>query len=91
MAVGLALKVLRNKVMAAINTEQPAGSIYNAVFGEWMSRFGLVTDKATRSHLFDLIDHREEVEAWRRTTLDPKEQLKITHPSSVWRRWKGKR
>ena len=90
MTVAESLWILRLKVIYAIGGQLPVGRTYNLAFGEAMHLFGLYTDKATRSRLFDCLEHRSEIESWR-ASLDPAERRKLTHPASVWRHWKASR
>jgi hypothetical protein len=87
-AVGDALVIVRDKVMAVVGTKTPGGSTYNTVFSAAMHRFKLLTDGATRSHLFDLMAARESVEQWL-ASLPPARARKYTHPNTVWRQWKA--
>jgi hypothetical protein len=86
--VGTALLLLRDKVQRATGSPRPIGKTYNSVLSELLSRFDLVMDGATRTRLFDLLEHRLEVEWWR-NALTPDRARTFTHPNSVWRAWKA--
>ena len=86
--VGDALVVLREKVQAAVGTELTMGSDYNSAWSEALRRFKLVTDRVTRSHLFDLMTNRVSVEHWL-ASLPPERARKYNHPNTVWRQWKA--
>jgi hypothetical protein len=87
-AVGRALLVGRTEAMRTANTNKPTGKLYAAQFGQWLTAAKLdkVADKATRSRLLNLLDHIDEVEAWR-ATLATNKQLELNHPNTVWRHW----
>jgi len=88
MAVGTALLLLRDKVLKATGSPRPIGKTYNSGLSELLSRFDLVMDGGTRTRLFDLLEHRLEVEKWR-DILTPDQARTFTHPNSVWRAWKA--
>jgi hypothetical protein len=90
LAVGEAFVIGRNEAKRAGNTDQPRGSRYNKAFGQFLADFGLKTialDGAARKRLFDLMKHREKVEAWRQKLPDD-ERLAFNHPTTVWRHFK---
>jgi hypothetical protein len=88
MAIGDALLIGRQDAMAAAETNQPIGSRYNSKFGSWLARHRFDTiDKNDRSHLIEVIDNRPAIEAWR-ATLTLTVRLRLSHPSSVLRKWK---
>jgi hypothetical protein len=59
-AVGRALLVGRTEAMRTANTNKPTGKLYAAQFGQWLTAAKLdkVANKATRSRLLNLLDHR---------------------------------
>jgi hypothetical protein len=89
MAIGDALLIGRQDAMAAAETNQPIGSRYNSKFGSWLARHHFDNiDKGDRSHLIEVIDNRPAIEAWR-ATLALTVRLRLSHPSSVLRKWKA--
>jgi hypothetical protein len=88
--VGRAFVIGRNEAMRAANTNQPKGSKYNRAFAQFLAASGLKTialDGAARKRLFDLMEHPEEVEAWRQEKLTDDQRLAFNHPNTVWRRF----
>jgi hypothetical protein len=87
LAVGEAVQVGRHRAMIEADTNQPRGSRYDSIFGDWLRETGFDTiDKADRKRLFDCLAHRGEIEAWRQT-LPTNKRLQLNHPTSVWRNW----
>jgi hypothetical protein len=81
-AVGRALAIGKTEAMREAHTNKPDGRLYAAAMARWLTRVGLdrvVGDRATRSHLLDLIEHLEAVEAWRRT-LPLNRRVQLNHP-----------
>jgi hypothetical protein len=89
LAIGQALSIGRQDAMAAAGTNQPVGSRYNAVFGDWLVRHGFDDiDKSDRHRLTEVMDNLPAVEAWR-ATLDQTARLRLTHPSTILRKWRA--
>jgi hypothetical protein len=87
--VGAALLIGRSGVMHDVSVNRPIGRRYNAAFATWLKKFDFENlDKADRSRLFGVMDHLQDIEAWR-ATLTPSERLRLNHPSAVWRKWKS--
>jgi hypothetical protein len=66
------------------------GGGYNKAFGAILKREKLNSDivnPTTRSHAFSVIEHRDEIEAYRKVLAkkDPAKRANLNHPSSVWR------
>ena len=90
LAIGDAHIIGREDAMRDAKTNQPVGSAYNIAFGKWLKRTGFDDlDKSDRNRLFEVMEHRAEIEAWR-ATLTMTERLRLKHPSSVLRKWKAK-
>jgi hypothetical protein len=71
------------------NINKPKGRSYNAAFSAWQKKYSFESlDKGDRSRLLNMMDHRKEIDDWLQT-LPESERLRLNHPSSVWRRWKG--
>jgi hypothetical protein len=90
LAVGEAVAEGRREAMELVGTNRPIGAAYNKAFSEILRREKLGTEElpsATRNQLFDIIDHRGEIESWR-STLEPFERIKLNHPDTVLRHWK---
>jgi hypothetical protein len=86
-AVGEALAVGRHRAMVEANTNQPRGSRYESIFGDWLRATGFDTvDKSDRKRLLDCIEHRDAIEAWRQTLAANKRRL-LNHPATIWRHW----
>src|SRR5262249_16934386 len=89
LAIGEAIQVGRHHAMVDANTNQPRGSRYDSIFGEWLRKTGFDTlDKGDRKRLLDCLEHCAEIEAWRQT-LPATRRLQLNHPSSVWRNWQA--
>jgi hypothetical protein len=89
MAIADAHMIGREDAMHAAGTNQPIGSRYNAEFGEWLRKTGFDDmDKGDRRRLFEVMEHRGEIEAWR-ATLPSNIRLRINHPSTVLRKWRA--
>jgi hypothetical protein len=89
LAIGEALQIGRQDAMAAAGTNQPAGSKYNAVFGEWLARHQFDDiDKSDRSRLMEVMDNLAAVNVWRET-LTQTARLRYNHPNTVLRKWKA--
>jgi hypothetical protein len=86
--VGAAHLIGRNWAMHEACVNRPIGHRYKVAFAAWLKNFGFENlDKADRSRLFVVMDHLEEIEAWR-ATLTSTERLRLNHPSAVLRKWK---
>ena len=84
--VGAALLIGRSGAMREAGVNRPVGRRYNVVFAAWLKEFDFENlDKADRSRLLAVMDHLEEIEAWR-ATLTPAQRL---HLSTVLRKWKS--
>jgi hypothetical protein len=87
--VGAAHVIGRTTAMRDGHINKPKGRSYNAAFSAWQKKFGFQDlDKGDRSRLFDVMDHLKKIDDWLRK-LPESERLRLTHPSSVWRRWKA--
>jgi hypothetical protein len=88
--VGEALVIGRSEAMRAAHIKEPIGSKYNKEFGIWLTANNFhAIDKSTRSRLLDCMEHRAEIEAWRKI-ITPDERMKYNHPHTVIRRWRLK-
>jgi hypothetical protein len=89
LAVGEALRRLRTAAMREAFTNEPVGRAYNEAFGQRLHQHGFdKLDKGDRSRLFDCMEHRDEIEAWR-STLTLNQRLQWNHPTTVLRHWKA--
>jgi hypothetical protein len=87
-AVGEALRVGRHRAMLEAGTNEPTGSRYNDVFGQWLKATGFdAVDKAARSYLFECLEHLAEIETWRQA-LPIVRRLELNHPKSVLFHWR---
>jgi hypothetical protein len=87
--VGAALLIGRSGAMRQAGVNRPVGRRYNVAFAAWLNKFGFENlDKADRSRFFVVMDHLEEIEAWR-ATLTTTERFRLNHPSAVLRKWKS--
>jgi hypothetical protein len=89
-AVGRAAAVGRTEAMREALVNKPEGRGYAEALHHWLVRTGLVKvvgDKGARARLLDLIDHHDQVEAWR-NTMPANVRLELNHPNTVWRHWK---
>jgi hypothetical protein len=85
-----ALEIGRTESMRAAHTNEPTGKRYDKQMGEWLLANGFhLIDKATRSRLREVIEHRAAIEKWRATLTEP-ERFRFNHPDAVLRRWKKK-
>jgi hypothetical protein len=88
-AVGAAHVLGRNKAMCDAHSDIPKGRDYNAAFSAWQKRFGFEgLDSGDQTRLFKVMDHLKVIDGWL-NKLPEKEQLRLNHPSSIWRRWKA--
>jgi hypothetical protein len=89
-AIGAALLIGRQDAMATAETEQPIGSRYNSEFGSWLAHHHFDNiDKGDRIRLIEVIDNLPAIEAWL-ATLTQTARLRLNHPSSILRKWKGR-
>ena len=79
----------RHKAMIEAGVNQPIGRRYNEAFGAWQREFGFENlDKGDRARLFEVMGHLAKIEAWL-ATLTTSERLRLNHPTTVLRKWKG--
>ncbi len=87
--VGKAHLIGRHKAMIEAGVNQPIGRRYNEAFGTWQREFGFENlDKGDRARLFEVMGHLAKIEAWL-ATLTTSERLRLNHPTTVMRKWKG--
>jgi hypothetical protein len=87
--VGQAHVIGRHKAMIEAGVNQPIGRRYNDAFGTWQREFGFENlDKGDRARLFEVVGHLTKIEAWL-ATLTTSERLRLNHPTTVLRKWKG--
>ena len=87
--VGNAHVIGRHKAMIEAGVNQPTGRRYNEAFGTWQREFGFENlDKGDRARLFEVMGHLAKIEAWL-ATLTTSEKLRLNHPTSILRKWKG--
>ena len=87
--VGKAHVIGRHKAMIEAGVNQPIGRLYNEAFGTWQREFGFENlDKGDRARLFEVMGHLAEIETWL-ATLTTSERLRLNHPNTVLRKWKG--
>ena len=87
-AVAEAIQEGRRVAMIGAKTNQPRGSLYDSVFGDWLKEKGFdAIDKGDRKRLLDCLAHRSEIETWL-ATLPAKKRLRVNHPNTIWRGWK---
>ena len=87
MAIGDALLIGRQDAVAA--AEANHGSRYNSEFDSWLARYHFDDiDQGDRSRLIEVINNLSAIEAWR-ATLTRTARLRLSHPSSVLRKWKA--
>jgi hypothetical protein len=86
-AVGRAHEIGRADAMREAGVNRPHGHRYKKAFGAWLKRPGFHNmDKGDRARLFLVMDNLAAIEQWR-TGLGLTEQMRLNHPSSVWRKW----
>jgi hypothetical protein len=89
LAIGEALQFGRAQVMREAHTNEPRGSKYEKAMAEWLVANGFKEiDKGARSRLLECLEHRAEIEEWRRR-LTAADRLRYNHPSAVLRKWKA--
>ena len=87
-AVAEAIQEGRRIAMIRANTNQPRGSLYDSIFGDWLKEKGFdAIDKGDRKRLLDCLAHRIEIESWL-ATLSANKRLQVNHPNTIWRGWK---
>ena len=89
LAIAKALEAGRAEVIRSLHTNQPHGRRFETAMGEWLAanRFKEI-NKATRSQLLDCLNHKLEIEKWRRQ-LNDADRFKFNHPDTVLRKWKA--
>jgi hypothetical protein len=86
--VGTALAAIQTDAMVAAKMNEPEGRRYCREFGILLREAGLdAVDKAARSRLLKVLEHRDEIETWLATLEPPAERVKLNHPSAVWAAW----
>jgi hypothetical protein len=86
-AVAEAIQEGRRIAMIAAKTNQPRGSLYDSIFGDWLKEKGFdAIDKGDRKRLLDCLANRAEIETWL-ATLPEKRRLQVNHPNPIWRGW----
>jgi hypothetical protein len=86
--IGAALEFLRNEALHEAHTNAPTGSRYADTFSRRMVQCALdEVHKSVRSRLFECLQHRAEIEAWR-DALPLNQRLKLNHPTTVLRHWR---
>ena len=87
--VGKAHVIGRHNAMIEARVNAPIGRRYNEAFGTWQREFGFENlDQGDRARLFEVMGHLAEIEAWL-ATLTTSERLRLNHPTTVLRKWKG--
>jgi hypothetical protein len=87
--VGRAHLIGRHKAMTEAGVNRPIGRRYNEAFGAWQREFGFENlDQGDRARLFEVMSHLAEIEAWL-ATLTTGERVRLNHPTSILRKWKG--
>ena len=87
LAVAEAIQEGRRIAMIQANTNQPRGSLYGSIFGEWLRQTGFdAIGEGERKRLLDCLTHRVEIEAWLET-VPANKRLTLNHPNSIWRNW----
>jgi hypothetical protein len=87
--VGKAHVIGRHNAMIEARVNQPIGRRYNEAFGTWQREFGFENlDQGDRARLFKVMGHLAEIETWL-ATLTTSERLRLNHPTTVLRKWKG--
>ena len=75
--------------MIEAGVNQPIGRRYNEAFGAWQREFGFENlDSGDRARLFEVMGHLAKIETWL-ATLTTSERLRLNHPTTVLRKWKG--
>jgi len=88
-AIGKALAVGRDHALKVTGANRPMGKPYCRAFSEWIARHpGFATmPKSTRSVAIELVEHIDQIEAWR-ATLSDRERRRLIHPLSNVARWR---
>jgi hypothetical protein len=85
MIIGKAFQFLRTEAMYSAHVNKPEGRRYNEEFSALLKANGFDgIDKATRSRLFAVLDHKPEIESWL-ATVPANKKLHLNHPHTVWR------
>ena len=95
MTIGEALLKGREWAKEFTGAHGAHGTAYQRAFRLWLlgNNFEAWADKSfgrTRAHLLSIMERRGEVEAWL-SELPVNERVKLTHPTTIWRRFKGVR
>jgi hypothetical protein len=85
--VGEALQAGRVEAMRSAHANKPEGRRYNEEYGHWLktNKFDVI-EATTRKRLLTCLEHRNEIEAWRKT-LTANKLHELNHPGVVLRRW----
>jgi hypothetical protein len=90
MMTGEAVLIGRSECLGATHTNDLNSKRYRDAFSEWMEVNGFgEMDKGERARLFECLDNRAAIEAWRATLTGP-ERRRLNHPQSVLRRWRAR-
>jgi hypothetical protein len=89
LAIAQAWQAGRTAVMHELHTNEPHGRRYQKAIDEWLVSNGFKElDKGTRKRLLECLDHKAEIEAWRKRLTDS-ERFAFNHPDTVLRKWKA--
>jgi hypothetical protein len=89
LAVGVAIDIGRQHALQVSGKNTPGGKGYNTAFSKWLKENGFGSlDGGDRKRLMDCMDHRGEIEEWRKI-LTVTQRMKLNHPSTVWRQWQA--
>jgi hypothetical protein len=86
--VGAALVEARNVAIHEARTNTPYGKRYTGSFAAILLRFPELhkLDKSDRTKLYHVMEHLEEINAWR-TKLSDSDRRRYAHPTTVWRKY----
>jgi hypothetical protein len=85
--VGAALLVGRRTAMRIACSNRADGGRYRRAFAHWLRQNGFADlEKRTRADLLRIMECLEQIEAWR-AGLKEDDRLRISHPTTIWRRW----
>jgi hypothetical protein len=84
LAVGYALRVLRQDALLEAKTDKPYGKIYTRAFGRLLCEHGLDDiGQQVRWRLRQILEHESDIALWL-STLSEQQRCKLSHPDSIW-------
>lgn len=88
-SIGAALAIGKAHALHVTGANRAAGQHYCREFGKWVKEYGFdQIPKSTRSHVIEMFENIEAIEAWR-ATLPDKQRRRLRSPQINVRRWRA--